>query len=147
MADKTLPRLTRLGDTVEVTRTFSQADFDRFAALSGDDNPIHVDAAYAAASHFGRTVSHGMLLYAVFAALLRRSGLTGGQVGQDLMFPNPAFAGEPVRFVATVTAVEGDAVVLEQRATRGSDGAVVCQGSARCRVSTPPMPRAGEVAR
>ena len=39
-----------------VRRTFAQRDFDRFAALSGDDNPIHVDAAFAARTRFGRTV-------------------------------------------------------------------------------------------
>ena len=108
------------GDRIEAIRTFSQADFDLFARLSGDDNPIHVDPAYAAASHFGRTVSHGMLLYTVFAGLMRRHGLgeapAGRQIGQTLMFPNPTFAGEPVRFAATVTAVEGGSVLVRQEA-------------------------------
>lgn len=124
-------RLARVGDRVELVRVFGQADFDRFAELSGDDNPIHVDTRFAATTHFGRTVSHGMLLYAVLAALVRRGGLAGKAVGQKLMFPNPTFSGEPVRFSATVVAVEGDAIVLAERVERLGDGAVVCEGEAR----------------
>jgi acyl dehydratase len=47
------------------------------------------------------------------------------------MFPNPTFAGEPVRFSATVVAVEGEAIVLAERVERLGDGAVVCEGEAR----------------
>jgi acyl dehydratase len=124
-------RLAKIGDRVELVRVFTQQDFDRFAKLSGDDNPIHVDPAFAATTHFGRTVSHGMLLYAVLAALVRRGGLAGKAVGQKLMFPNPTFTGEPVRFSATVVAVEGEAIVLAERVERLGDGAVVCEGEAR----------------
>jgi len=34
-------------------------DFDRFARLTGDDNPIHCDPVFAATTHFGATVAHG----------------------------------------------------------------------------------------
>lgn len=131
MADLARTRFCVPGDRVALVRSFTQADFDLFAALSGDDNPIHVDPVFAAGTHFGRTVSHGMLLFSVFAALMRRHGLAGAQVGQALMFPNPTFVGEPVRFEATVTAIEADAVVVAQRAERTRDGAIVCEGTAR----------------
>lgn len=42
---------------------FTQEDFDRFARLTGDNNPIHVDPQFSARTRFGRTVAHGMLLY------------------------------------------------------------------------------------
>lgn len=125
--------LRAVGDHVELRRSFTQADFDGFADLSGDDNPIHVDPAFAAGTHFGRTVSHGMLLYSVFDALMRRSGLVGVAVGQSLMFPNPTFADEPVLFSATVTAADAAGIVVAQRATRLGDGAIVCEGVARYR--------------
>ena len=37
--------MINLGETLTTTYTFSQGDFDEFARLSGDDNPIHVDPA------------------------------------------------------------------------------------------------------
>ena len=84
------------------TRTFTQAEFDRFAAISGDDNPIHVDPAFAAGTRFGRTVAHGMLLYATLWGLVRRHFPDAVQETQDLMFPAPTYAGEPMRLEVEV---------------------------------------------
>ena len=71
-----------------------QADFDRFALLSGDDNPIHVDADFAARTGFGRTVAHGMLLYGRVWALIASARPGARHVAQSLMFPAPAYADE-----------------------------------------------------
>ena len=40
---------------------------------SRDDNPIHCDPDFARTTHFGATVAHGMFLYALLAAQMRRS--------------------------------------------------------------------------
>ena len=71
-----------------------QADFERFALLSGDDNPIHVDPEFAARTGFGRTVAHGMLLYSRVWALIASARPGARHVGQTLMFPAPAYADE-----------------------------------------------------
>jgi len=60
----------QVGQVESVKRVFSQADFDRFAALSGDNNPIHVDPTFAARTKFGRTVAHGMFIYSVVCSVL-----------------------------------------------------------------------------
>ncbi|MDQ4076015.1 MAG: MaoC family dehydratase [Chloroflexota bacterium] len=70
--------------------------FDRFAALSGDDNPIHVDPAFSARTRFGRTVAHGMLLYSSIWGLLKRHFPELSHEEQTLMFPAPTFAGEEI---------------------------------------------------
>ena len=104
--------------------TPTQAEFDAFAALSGDDNPIHTDPAFAAATHFGRTVCHGMLIQAMLWAMLRGLGLAPAQVA--LMFPAPAFAGEALRL--TVVQAGDGALIL--RAERQADGVAVLEGQA-----------------
>lgn len=86
--------------------TPTQAEFDAFAALSGDANPIHTDAAFSAASRFGRTVAHGMLIYTRLWALVREEGGVARVARQEMMFPAPAYAGE----------------VLELRAEAGPEG-------------------------
>lgn len=95
-----------IGDSVTTTRTFGQADFDRFAALSRDDNPIHVDPAFAARTRFGRPVAHGMLLYAAICALLGRHFPGAVQVEQQLKFTRPTFAGEEMTISAELLATE-----------------------------------------
>jgi acyl dehydratase len=106
--------------------TPTQADFDAFAAVSGDDNAIHVDPAFCAETTFGRTVSHGMLLYAKLSGMLKRhdAGLT--QVSQTLMFPNPAFTGEEL-----ILSIKEDASGhLRMQVTRAQDGAECLTGEA-----------------
>lgn len=108
-----------------------QQDFDRFAALSGDDNPIHVDPAFSARTRFGRTVSHGMLLYSRVWALLRQTYPGRSFAAQTLMFPNPAFADEPLR-LALRPGPAPDLIAVT--VTRQADDAVVLQGD--CRLAT-----------
>jgi acyl dehydratase len=96
------------GQVESARRAFSQSDFDRFAALSGDDNPIHVDPAFAARTRFGRTVAHGMFLYSVVCGVLgtRLPGPGTLQREQELMFPTPTFVGEAVTIRVEVTHVD-----------------------------------------
>lgn len=118
------------GTVIAETRTLTQADFDLFAVISGDDNPIHVDPDFSARTRFGRTVSHGMLLYAVVWGMVSRHLPVARQVAQSLMFPNPAYADEPLRFTGTVARIEGDTLTLAIQAVRLADGAVTCDGEA-----------------
>ena len=85
-----------VGQIATLKRTFTQQDFDRFAAISGDDNPIHVDPEFSAHTRFGKTAAHGMLLYAIINSALSRHFPGARQLEQELMFPNPTFAGEEV---------------------------------------------------
>lgn len=110
--------------------TPTQAEFDAFARLSGDINPIHLDPDFAARSRFGRTVSHGMLIYAKLWALLARLQPHGGHRLHRLMFPAPAFAGEPLVLELRETP-DGH---LALTATRKVDGIIVLQGLAEGRI-------------
>lgn len=102
----------------------TQAEFDAFARVSGDDNPIHVDPAFSARTTFGRTVSHGMLIYAKLWGLIRQARPGARQVRQTMMFPNPAFTGEEV-----LLSVEGTLPgTLRLRAVRVADGAELLVG-------------------
>ena len=97
-----------VGQTGDDYRGFEQSDFDRFAAISGDNNPIHVDPAFAARTKFGRTVAHGMLLYSVVCSVLGTSVPGPGtvQLEQELMFPNPTYTGEMIHAHVELTQLD-----------------------------------------
>jgi acyl dehydratase len=121
--------LPEVGAVATRRRTFTQDDFDRFAALSGDDNPIHVDREYSAAFWFGATVAHGMFLYSCLCGLLNEAFPGSVQERQDLMFPAPTYTGVEMTLGATVESVEaGRATVLVE--IRDPDGTVTCSGRA-----------------
>jgi acyl dehydratase len=135
-----------VGQVEKVHRVFRQADFDRFAVLSGDDNPIHVDPAFSARTTFGRTVAHGMLLYSVVCGVLgtRLPGPGTLQVDQELLFPNPTFTDEEVTARVQVVEVEpgsGGLATLTTAVLR-PDGQLGLEGRTRVR-----LPGAGALAK
>ena len=54
--------LVRAGEVAGMERTLSQTDGDWLAALRGDDNAIHIDPQFVAATKFGQTEGHGMFV-------------------------------------------------------------------------------------
>lgn len=118
-----------VGTTFTFDKVFVQQDYDQFAALSGDHNPIHVDPEFSANTRFGRTVSHGMLLYSVLRTLLEDKLGNIRQVSQDLMFTAPTFTGDNMVFTWKVTEVNGNKISLDAEIIREKDGTVVTTGN------------------
>lgn len=124
-----MPDLPELGTAVERRHTFTQADFDLFARLSGDDNPIHVDPAFVAQMRFGKPVAHGMLLYGIICGLLSQHFPGAVQMEQRMIYPAPTFAGEEIHVRAELIAANrelGQATM--STVITGQDGRVTCDG-------------------
>lgn len=94
--------------SVHEERVFTQADFEHFGDISGDRNPIHVDPAFSSETAFGATVAHGMLLFSAVRGLVARSWPGARLLEQDLMFPAPTYADEPVTIALDPLWQEGD---------------------------------------
>jgi len=116
---------------VGIEHTFSQAEFDQFALLSGDNNPIHVDAEFAARSRFGRRVAHGLLLCSKLRALIEQLVPGGRFLDQSVIFEAPTFAGDRMQLSARITEKNGDCVGVEMQVIRISDGVTTCNGNGR----------------
>ncbi len=118
-----------VGQTFTQTRVFSQAEFDTFAALSGDNNPIHVDPAFAARTRFGRTAAHGMLLYSALCGLLSAHFPGHAQHTQSFTFTAPTFTDEAMMLQAEVLEVQADRNKILLRTTiTNPQGELTCDG-------------------
>ena len=88
-------------------RTISEADIMQFAGLSGDWNPMHVDAEYAKQSIFGERVAHGLLGLAIASGLAMQLGFLDRTVeaftSLDWKFRAPIKIGDTVHMTAKVT--------------------------------------------
>jgi len=120
----------RIGQTESVNRVFSQEDLNRFAMLSGDDNPIHVDPEFSDRTKFGKTVVHGMLLYSAICAAIGKWFPEGGfyQLSQELMFPTPTFVNEMVEIRLEVTAFPTSDIAEITTTVAKPDGEFSCTG-------------------
>ena len=61
-------------------RTITEADLVTFAAITGDYNPLHVDADFGKTTQFGERIAHGMLGASYAVGLIAALGLTEGTV-------------------------------------------------------------------
>lgn len=111
-----------------VEHTFPQEAFDRFARLSGDANPIHVDADFAARTRFGRTVAHGVLLETLLRGLADTLAPGWRVSTQALRFSAPTFADEAMRFEVRTENAGAGPLRLGLRVFRLGDGTLTCDG-------------------
>ena len=88
-------------------RTITEADIVNFAGLSGDYNPMHTNAVYAAGTQFEQRVAHGLLGLSVASGLSYQMGFLEGTVlaftGLDWKFREPVFIGDTIHAVVKVS--------------------------------------------
>jgi 3-hydroxybutyryl-CoA dehydratase len=109
-----------------------QTTIDRYARVSGDLNPLHIDPAFAAGTAFGKTIAHGMMTLAfVSAAMEAWAGLDWAKAGSiDITFLAPVFPGETVTIAAEVAQPSSDGgISLRLACTAG--GRSVAAGAAK----------------
>ena len=74
----------QVGDSYSVNRVVTAEDVRTFADLTGDDNPIHVDEAYAEKTRFGKPIVHGVLLLGFISKVLGRDFPGHGSVAVSI---------------------------------------------------------------
>lgn len=89
---------------------FSQADVIDFARVTGDNNPLHFDADYAATTPFKKPIIHGMLGASVFTKVLGTEfpGYGSVYLGQTLEFLRPMFVDTDYEAIFTVKSTNSD---------------------------------------
>ena len=134
-----------VGDSASLERTLTGADIQLFAAMSGDINPQHIDAEFAASTRFHGVIAHGMWGAALISALLgtRLPGPGTIYLGQTLKFRAPVRVGDTLSVKVTVRARDAarHTLVLDCSCTN-QDGQVVIAGEATVAAPTERIERA-----
>ncbi len=128
------------------TRMIGVDEVEAFAQISGDRNPLHFDAAFAAATRMGRLVVQGGLTTGLFNALVAMKLPGPGSVflHQEWDYPAPVYIGDTVTAEAEVVEARDDKPITRLRCVaRNQDGVEVLRGE--CLVYTmrpngPPEP-------
>ncbi len=121
-----------VGQTAEKRRRVTEADIAAFAGVTGDDNPLHLDEAYAAATPFKGRIAHGMLSAGYISAVLGTElpGPGAIYVSQTLNFRRPVRIGDEVATEVKVTAIDARRGRVTLATTASVAGKTVVEGEA-----------------
>ena len=118
-------------------RTVTEADVVAFAGLSGDFNPLHTDAVFAAQTPFGQRIAHGMLVVSISTGLSQTLGIfegtTIGLLEQSFAYKAPTLFGDTIHLEMEVSQVKptskpGRGIVTFQARIIKQDGTIVNDG-------------------
>ncbi|MFV8817640.1 MaoC family dehydratase [Haliea sp. E17] len=98
-----------IGQQARYKRAVREQDIQLFAAVSGDVNPLHLDAEFAATTRFGERIAHGMLTAAFISAAL----------AMELPGPGTIFMEQSLRFRLPVKI--GDEITVELEVIEKND--------------------------
>ena len=123
----------KIGAEASFAKTITEGDVVLYAGITGDFNPIHIDAEYARQSMFKERIAHGMLVSGLISAVLgtQLPGPNSIYLGQELKFTAPVKIGDTVTAVITVTDKRDDKRIITLKTTVSNQrGEVVVDGSA-----------------
>jgi len=119
----------KIGDKFSKDRKVTDELVRKFAEVSGDYNPIHLDEEFAKTTRFGRRIAHGMLSGAFISAVLgfefRERKIV--YLSQTMKFVAPVFIDDTVTATGTVIRIREDKgiVVLETICTNQNNEILV----------------------
>src|SRR6266566_8581442 len=130
---KNLSALPAVGTRATRERTITDDDIVRFAEVSGDRNPVHLDEEYAAHSPFGQRIAHGFLVGSLISAAIGMDLPGPGSIylGQTLKCVAPVHIGDTVTVSVEIIKVREDKRLITLRTdSTNQDGVLVLTGEA-----------------
>ena len=121
-----------IGMAAEKTMVVSAEKINAFAELSGDFNPVHMDAEYAATTMFGKRIAHGALSASLISAVLGNDLPGPGAIFVELnmRFRKPAFIDEEVTARAEVAEINEKTGRVKMKVSCLVDGKAIIRGDA-----------------
>ena len=132
--------MIKIGDSASLSKTFTANDVQNFADISGDRNPLHIDAEYASKTQFKQRLVHGMLTAGLISAVLgmQLPGPGSVYIHQDLNFRKPVFIDDTITATVTIKKLRaGKPIITLGTVCTNQDGTVVLDGEATLIVPSP----------
>lgn len=122
-----------VGQKASFSKQVTEQDVKTFAEISGDKNPLHLDAAYAEQTRFGDRIAHGGFTFAVISAALGMELPGPGTVylSQNLKFLKPVYFDDTITAVVEVTSIRADkGIVTLKTDCTNQQGEKIAEGEA-----------------
>jgi len=121
-----------IGMFAEKKMVVSDKKITTFAELSGDYNPVHMDADYAATTMFGKRIAHGALSASLISAILGNDLPGPGAIFTELnmRFRKPAFIDDEITARAEVVEINEKSGRVKMKVACFVDGKAIIRGEA-----------------
>lgn len=123
----------KLGQTASYSKTVDEYSVKLFAVASGDANPVHLDAEYAADTMFKQRIAHGMFSGALISAAIAMElpGPGSIYISQELSFRAPVFLGDTITVnLEIIDKIDNKKFVKLRTNATNQNGKVVVKGEA-----------------
>ena len=129
-----------IGMFAETSMVVSADKIETFAELTGDYNPIHMDAEYAATTPFGRRIAHGALSASLISAILGNDLPGPGAIFTELnmRFRKPAFIDDEIVAHAEVFEIKEKYGLVKMKVSCSVNGKIIIRGTASVMVKKRP---------
>lgn len=112
----------QIGQSASFEKCFTDEEVRKFADISGDDNPVHLNEEYAKDSIFGQRIVHGILVSGLISKVIGTQLPGNGTIylSQNLKFIKPVYVGETVKAEVVIKDIitEKRRMVLETKVYR-----------------------------
>lgn len=122
-----------VGDKTHFTKTVTDYDIYQFAGITGDFNPMHIDAEYAKKTFFKDRIAHGMLTASFISTVLgmKLPGPNTIYLSQNLRFVAPVYVGDTIKAeVEVMEKIDAKKQIRLQTTVYKQDGSKVVEGDA-----------------
>ncbi len=123
-----------IGDKARFSKTIGEVDVYNFAGITGDFNPLHVNAVFAGQSRFKKRLAHGMLSASLISTVVgtQLPGANTIYLSQEVKFVAPVFIGDTLTAEVEVTAKREDKKIITLKTiVINQEGTLVVDGQAK----------------
>jgi len=125
----------KVGDGHEITKKMTEEDLNKFVEISGDDNPLHLDEAFAKRTIFKGRVVHGLIPFSLVSqGLTRMMGPGNIWLSQTVKFTFPVRIGDTITVKLKVRDIDNRGVHFIETKGFNQSGKLVFEGEAQSKL-------------
>lgn len=91
-----------VGELMTFRKTITDSDVYLFAGITGDLNPLHIDAVYAETTEFKGRLAHGVIGVGILVGVMARELPGGVLLGHSIKFLKPVYIGDTLTALVEV---------------------------------------------